>query len=146
MSPMPHTTATILWTSLSEGYYSLLVWFMFLLASFMGWWVDEKTKRSVGLRLWLIIQARVTAVSVIKPVSMILVLSSLKDWENSLVEVVIQWGCALCLLCCGVSHRACQGPLKYIHIRHKEDVEALVVASPQKPLWPWSVVWGHTAG
>lgn len=71
MSPVPHITATILWTSLSEGYYSLLVWFVFLLASFMSWWVDEKTKGSMGLLFWLITRARVTAVSVIKPVMMI---------------------------------------------------------------------------
>lgn len=42
MSPAPHTTATILWTSLSEGCCSLLLWFVLPLASFTGWWADEK--------------------------------------------------------------------------------------------------------
>lgn len=32
MSPVPHTTAAILWTSLAEGYDSMPVWFVFLLA------------------------------------------------------------------------------------------------------------------
>lgn len=42
MSPAPHTTATILRTSLSEGYCSRLLWFELPLASFTGWLVDEK--------------------------------------------------------------------------------------------------------
>ncbi len=148
MSPVPHTTATILWTSLSEGYYSLLVWFVFLLASFMSWWVDEKTKRGMGLLFWLIIRARVTAVSVIKPVMMIWFHQTGRIKKTHLfqwVKVVSQWSSALCRLRCGVSHRACQGPLKLSHIGHREDVEAQSMASPQKPLWPWSVVWGQTA-
>lgn len=87
MSPVPHTTATIHWTSLSEGYYSLLVWFVFLLASFMSWWVDVKTKRGVGLPFWLIIRARVTAVSVIKPVMMIWFHQAGRIKKNSLVSV-----------------------------------------------------------
>lgn len=61
----------VLWTSLSEGYYSLLVWFVLPLASFMSWWVDERTSRGMGLLFWLIIRAGVTAVSVIKPIMMI---------------------------------------------------------------------------
>lgn len=87
MSPVPHTTATILWTSLSEGYYSLLVRFVFLLASFTGWWVDEKTKGSRGLLFWLIIRARVTAVSVIKPVMMIWFHQAGRIKKNSLVSM-----------------------------------------------------------
>lgn len=148
MSPVPHTTATILWTSLSEGYYSLLVWFVFPLAPFMSWWVDEKTKRSMGLLFLLIIQARVTAVSVIEPVMIIWFHQAGRIKKTHLfqwVKVVSQWSSALFLLRCGVSHRACQGPLKVSHIGHREDVEAQSMASPQKPLWPCSVVWGQTA-
>lgn len=86
MSLVPYTTATILWTSLPEGYYSTLVWFMSLLASFMSWWVDEKMKKALGLQFLLIIQARVTAVSVIEPVMMI--------WFHQAVRIkktVFQW-------------------------------------------------------
>lgn len=144
---MPHTTATILWTSLSEGYYSLLVWFLLLLASFMSWLVDEKKKRSMGLPFWQITWARVTAVSVINPVMMIWFHQAGRIKKTHLFQwakVVSQRSSALCLPHCGVSHRACQGPLKLSHIGHREDVEAQSVASPQKPLWPWSVEWGRT--
>lgn len=98
MSPVPHTTATILWTSLSEGYYSLLVWFVFPLASFMSWWVDEKTKRSMGLLFLLIIQARVTAVSVIESVMIIWFHQAGRIKKTHLfqwVKMVSQWSSAV---------------------------------------------------
>lgn len=101
----------------------------------------------MGLLFWLIIQARVTAASVIKPVMMIWFHHTGRIKKTQLVSMSEsgQRSSALCLLHCGVSHRACQGPLQLSHIGHREDVEAQSMASPQKPLWPWSVVWGQTA-
>lgn len=148
MSPVPHTTATILWTSLSEGYYSLLVWFVFLLLSFMSWWVDEKMKTSMGLLLWLIIQARVTAVSVIKPVMMIWFHQAGRTKKIHLfqwVKVVSQRISALsvCFIVGFLTEHA-RG-LSSFPTLDTEDMEAQSMAFPQKPLWPWSEVWGQTA-
>lgn len=103
-------------------------------------------KKSMGLLFLQIIQARVTAESVIEPVMTILVppvWSKIKKTDLfQQVKVVCKWSLAPLLLHCGVSQRACQRPLKLSHIRHREDVEVQSMVSAQKPLLP---LWGQTA-
>lgn len=105
----------------------------------------ELMKRSMGLLFRLIIWARVTAAPVIEPGMMIWFHQAgrikrthlLKSGES--VEL-----CSPQPRRCGVSHKACQRPLKASHIGQREDVKAQSKASPQKPPWPWSMVWGQT--
>lgn len=47
-SPAPHAAATVLLDVLPEHYYSLLVWFVLLLAPVVTWRDDEKTKKNMA--------------------------------------------------------------------------------------------------
>lgn len=101
----------------------------------------ELMKRSIGLLFQLIIWARVTAAPVIEPVMMIWFHQAARIKRTRWLKVVSQWSSAPPRRC-GVSHKACQGPFKASHIGHREDVKAQSKGSPQKPPWPWSMVWG----
>lgn len=130
-SPVPHPTAPILLDVLSEGYYSLLVWFVLPLALVVTWWDDEKMKKTMARRKsdrhicdW----ARND--NLVPP-----------SWSRSSRKLtgfntqqrLSRWSTALFRIHCGVSWRACQGPLKLSHTGHRKDVEVQSAVFPQKP-------------